>query len=167
MNSASTVAVIGGAAGGIRVVNLGKGDIVGALAAHKEGESVEAIAFVGFAGTAEVVVTGSTDGKVCVWDLNTLKVRNELEHGVSRVLPRHLSEFNQGVYRNLLRVWPHSHHQSRTWSSRGRPTTLLERGTPVPVCWSKNTRVTTDLCLVPLSGMTVVALLVLGTMAHV
>jgi len=86
-NSASTVAVIGGAAGGIRVVNLGKGDIVGALAAHKEGESVEAIAFVGFAGTAEVVVTGSTDGKVCVWDLNTLKVRNELEHGVSPVFP--------------------------------------------------------------------------------
>ena len=85
VNSASTIAVIGGAAGGIRVVNLGKGDIVGALAAHKEGESVEAIAFVGFAGAAEVVVTGSTDGKVFVWDLNTLKVRNELEHGVSPV----------------------------------------------------------------------------------
>lgn len=83
VNSSSTVAVIGGAAGGIRVVNLSRGDIVGALAAHEEGESVEAIAFVGFAGTAEVVVTGSTDGKVCVWDLNTLKVRNELEHGVS------------------------------------------------------------------------------------
>ena len=43
---------------------------------------MEAIAFVGFAGTAEVVVTGSTDGKACVWDLNTLKVRNTLEHGV-------------------------------------------------------------------------------------
>lgn len=82
VNPASTVAVIGGASGGIRVVNLNKGDIVGALAAHKEGESVEAIAFVGFAGTAEVVVTGSTDGKACVWDLNTLKVRNTLEHGV-------------------------------------------------------------------------------------
>jgi len=92
VNSASTVAVIGGATGGIRVVNLGKGDIVGALAAHKEGESVEAIAFVGFAGTAEVVVTGSTDGKVCVWDLNTLKVRNELQHGVSYVLPHHSSQ---------------------------------------------------------------------------
>jgi len=81
VNPASTVAVIGGASGGIRVVNLSKGDIVGALAAHKEGESVEAIAFIGFAGRAEVVVTGSTDGKACVWDLNTLKVRNTLEHG--------------------------------------------------------------------------------------
>lgn len=82
VNPASTVAVIGGASGGIRVINLNKGDIVGALAAHKEGESVEAIAFIGFAGTAEVVVTGSTDGKACVWDLNTLKVRNTLEHEV-------------------------------------------------------------------------------------
>lgn len=86
VNTTSTVAVIGGASGGIRVVNLNKGDIVGALAAHKEGESVEAIAFVGFAGMAEVVVTGSTDGRACVWDLNTLKIRNALEHGVSFIL---------------------------------------------------------------------------------
>jgi ribosome assembly protein SQT1 len=83
VNPGSTVAVVGGASGGIRVVNLHKGDIVGSLAAHKEGESVETIAFVGFAGTAEVVVTGSTDGRACVWDLNTLKVRNTLEHEVS------------------------------------------------------------------------------------
>jgi ribosome assembly protein SQT1 len=87
INPASTAAVVGGASGGIRVVNLTKGDIVGSLAVHEEGESVEAIAFVGFAGTAEVVVTGSTDGKVCVWDLNTLKIRNELKHGVSRGSP--------------------------------------------------------------------------------
>ncbi|KAF9790735.1 ribosome biogenesis protein Sqt1 [Thelephora terrestris] len=83
VNPASTVAVVGGASGGIRIVNLAKGDIVGSLAVHDEGESVEAIAFVGFAGTAEVVVTGSTDGKACVWDLNTLKIRNELKHGDS------------------------------------------------------------------------------------
>ena len=83
VNPASTVAVVGGASGGIRIVNLAKGDIVGSLSVHQEGESVEAIAFVGFAGAAEVVVTGSTDGKACVWDVNTLKVRNTLEHGVS------------------------------------------------------------------------------------
>jgi len=88
VNPASTVAVIGGSSGGVRVVNLNKGDIVGALAAHKEGESVEAIAFMGFAGTAEVVVTGSTDGKASVWDLNTLKVRNTLEHEVGPSLRR-------------------------------------------------------------------------------
>ena len=88
VNPASTVAVVGGASGSIRVVNLNKGDVVGALATHKEGESVEAIAFVGFAGTAEVVVTGSTDGTARVWDLNTLKVRNTLEHGVGYGLPQ-------------------------------------------------------------------------------
>lgn len=87
VNPASTVVVVGGASGGIRVVNLNKGDIVGSLAVHKEGESVEAIAFVGFAGTAEVIVTGSTDGRACVWDLNTLKVRNTLEHEVSSDAP--------------------------------------------------------------------------------
>ena len=95
VNPASTMVVIGGAAGGIRVISLGKGDIVGALATHKEGESVEAIAFAGFAGAAEVVVTGSTDGKASVWDLNTLKVRNELDHGVSPVLPFHLSSLTK------------------------------------------------------------------------
>lgn len=83
VNPASTVAVVGGASGGIRVVNLNKGEIVGSLAVHEEGESVEAIAFVGSAGAAEVIATGSTDGRACVWDLNTLKVRNTLKHEVS------------------------------------------------------------------------------------
>lgn len=128
MNPASTVAVIGGASGSIRVVNLNKGDIVGALAAHKEGESVEAIAFVGFAGTAEVVVTGSTDGKACVWDLNTLKVRNTLEHEVNSIPPRRSVEYDSRVDRNLLHAWSHSQHPSRTWSFQGRLTMLFGHG---------------------------------------
>lgn len=87
VNPASTVAVVGGASGGIRVVSLSKGDIVGALAPHQSTESVEAIAFMGSVGTAEVVVTGSTGGEACVWDLNTLKVRNTLEHDVGSGFP--------------------------------------------------------------------------------
>jgi WD40 repeat protein len=87
VNPASTVAVVGGASGDIRVVNLNKGEIVGALAPHQPSESVEAIAFMGAAGTAEVVVTGSTGGEACVWDLNTLKVRNTLEHEVGSGFP--------------------------------------------------------------------------------
>ena len=129
VNPASAVAVIGGASGGIRVVNLSKGDVVGALAAHKEGESVEAIAFVGFAGTAEVVVTGSTDGRACVWDLNTLKVRNTLEHEVNPVSPREFVDSYRRVNRNLSRVWSRSQHPSRTWWSQDRQTTLFEHGT--------------------------------------
>jgi ribosome assembly protein SQT1 len=83
VNPASTLAVVGGASGGIRVISLSKGEIVGALGGHKEGESVESIAFVGFAGAAEIVVTGGTDGKAHVWDLTTMRLRTTLEHGVS------------------------------------------------------------------------------------
>lgn len=110
VNPASTVAVVGGASGGVRIVNLNKGDIVGSLSAHKEGESVEAIAFVGFAGTAEVVVTGSTDGKASVWDLNTLKVRNLLDHGepVTCLVPLPAPKSHlvvSGSADNTLRTW--------------------------------------------------------------
>lgn len=80
VNPSSTLAVVGGASGGVRVVSLSKGEIVGALGGHKEGESIEAIAFVGFAGASEVVVTGGTDGKAHVWDLTTMRVRAILEH---------------------------------------------------------------------------------------
>ncbi|CDO75557.1 hypothetical protein BN946_scf184883.g19 [Trametes cinnabarina] len=90
INPASTLAVVGGASGGVRVVSLSKGEVVGALAGHKEGESVEAVEFVELAPAAPgvspaasggVVVTGATDGKACIWDLNTMRLRATLEHG--------------------------------------------------------------------------------------
>ena len=52
INPASTLAVVGGANGGVRVVSLSKGEVVGALGGHKEDESVEAIVFVDLAGGA-------------------------------------------------------------------------------------------------------------------
>lgn len=83
VNSSSTVAVVGGADGEIRIVNLTKGEIVGALEGHQEGESIEAIEFLelatGGAGLT-VVVTAGTDGKACVWDLSTMRLRCTLEH---------------------------------------------------------------------------------------
>ena len=87
VNPASTLAVVGGASGGVRVVSLSKGDVVGALGGHKEDDSVEAIVFVdlagqGQAGTGGVVVTGATDGKACIWDLSTMRLRATLEHEV-------------------------------------------------------------------------------------
>lgn len=82
VNPSSSVVVVGGASGGVRVISLHKGDIIGAMSGHKEGESIEAIAFVGFAGGAETVVTAGTDGKACVWDLNTMRLRATLEHEV-------------------------------------------------------------------------------------
>jgi ribosome assembly protein SQT1 len=88
INPASTLAVVGGASGSVRVVSLSKGDVVGALGGHKEDDSVEAVVFVdlagaGQSGTGGVVVTGATDGKACIWDLSTMRLRATLEHEVS------------------------------------------------------------------------------------
>ncbi|KAL5526597.1 SQT1 [Sanghuangporus sanghuang] len=83
VNSSSTLAVVGGVSGGIRVVSLSKGDVVGALEGHKEDESVEAVVFIDLAGAGAgtgVVVTGGTDGKACIWDLSTMRLRATLEH---------------------------------------------------------------------------------------
>jgi ribosome assembly protein SQT1 len=93
INPSSTLAVVGGAAGGLRVIGLTKGDIVSSLlGGHTEGESIESIVFVdiiisgGSNNTTTgpgVVVTGATDGKACIWDLTTMRLRVTLEHRVS------------------------------------------------------------------------------------
>ncbi|KAH9944818.1 ribosome biogenesis protein Sqt1 [Amylocystis lapponica] len=91
VNPASTLAVVGGTTGGVRVVSLSKGEVVSALGGHQEGESVEAVEFVELASAASgvpaappstggVVVTGATDGKACIWDLGTMRLRATLEH---------------------------------------------------------------------------------------
>jgi len=84
VNPSSTLAVVGGAAGGVRVVSLNKGEVVATLGGHTEGESIEAIQFVDLTGAnagAGVAVTGATDGKACIWDLTTMRLRSTLEHG--------------------------------------------------------------------------------------
>lgn len=85
VNPASTVAVVGGTNGGVRVVSLSKGEVISALGGHTEEQSVEAIVFVNIVGAADgssagTVVTGATDGKVCIWDLSTNRLRTTLEH---------------------------------------------------------------------------------------
>ncbi|KAG2756565.1 WD40 repeat-like protein [Suillus brevipes Sb2] len=83
INASSTLAVVGGTSGSARVVSLSKGEVVGALGGHDEGDSVEAVQFVDLAGTGSspgVVVTGGTDGKACVWDLTTMRLRATLTH---------------------------------------------------------------------------------------
>ncbi|TFK28138.1 WD40 repeat-like protein [Coprinopsis marcescibilis] len=86
VNPASTLAVVGGAAGGVRVVSLTKGDITGTLGGHTDGESIEAITFIDITGGAGgssgpgVAVTGASDGKICIWDLSTMRLRTTLQH---------------------------------------------------------------------------------------
>lgn len=94
INPSSTLAVVGGTSGGVRVVSLSKGDVVGGLEGHKEGDSVEAVQFVDLAGAgvgSGVVVTGGTDGKACIWDLTTMRLRTTLEHEVRKRLIRILT----------------------------------------------------------------------------
>ncbi|EIN04879.1 WD40 repeat-like protein [Punctularia strigosozonata HHB-11173 SS5] len=81
VNPSSTLAVVGGAAGDVRIISLSKGEIVGSLPGHKAGESVEAITFVdiGVEGV-DVVVTAGTDSKAYVWDVVTMRLRATLEH---------------------------------------------------------------------------------------
>lgn len=88
VNPSSTLAVVGGTSGSVRVVNLRKGEVVGALGGHAEGESVEAVQFVDLSGTASgpgVVITGGTDGKACIWDVSTMRLRATLEHEVGPI----------------------------------------------------------------------------------
>lgn len=85
VNPSSTLAVVGGAAGGVRVISLSKGEVVAPLGGHTEGESIEAVQFVNIAGSNSgpgVAVTGATDGKACIWDLTTMRLRSTLQHEV-------------------------------------------------------------------------------------
>jgi len=80
INPSSTLAVVGGADGVVRVVNLAKGSFIGALEGHQQGESVETVSFVDFGSAvvgqgSGIVATGGTDGKICIWDLSTMKIR--------------------------------------------------------------------------------------------
>ena len=89
VNPASTLAVVGGASGSLRVVSLSKGEVVGTLGGHLEGDSVEAVQFVdlgGPGGGSGVVVTGATDGNACIWDLSTMRLRATMEHKVMRFI---------------------------------------------------------------------------------
>lgn len=91
VNPSSTLAIVGGATGGVRVVNLAKGTVVGALEGHDKGESIEAIAFIEFGAGASIgqgsgiVATGGTDGKICIWDLSNMKLRSTLHHTVCQL----------------------------------------------------------------------------------
>ena len=82
----SRIIVVGGAAGGVRVVSIanvdsgGTGSFVGALDGHTDGESVESVEFVTLAGSSTHVISGCTDGRAIVWDLHVGRARGEATH---------------------------------------------------------------------------------------
>ncbi|WVQ70630.1 hypothetical protein IAR50_000150 [Cryptococcus sp. DSM 104548] len=83
------IAAVGGANGLVKVVHLIKGEILTILKGHRQGESVESLAFVdlipggGDGGKGLVIVSGGTDGKGFVWDVITGRVRSEINHSES------------------------------------------------------------------------------------
>lgn len=80
INPASTVAIAGGAEGGLRAVNLVQGSVLAQMLGHEDGASIEAVGFseVPTAGQAAitVVVSVGTDARVCTWEANTFKLRS-------------------------------------------------------------------------------------------
>jgi len=83
VNASSSLAIVGGADGTVRAINLTNGSILSGLEGHGEGESIEGVAFVeaGVSGAlGAVAITGGTDGKICVWDTNTMRLRATLTH---------------------------------------------------------------------------------------
>lgn len=151
VNPSSTLAVVGGAAGGVRVVSLSKGEIVGPLGGHTEGDSIEAVQFVDIAGSNAgpgVAVTGATDGKACIWDLSTMRLRSTLQHDVWISSPFRERCTNLFYPRMPLQCyWPIQPRRA-TSSSPGLLTKLCVHGTLEPACFYENTLDTKDPCLV-------------------
>lgn len=112
INPAGTVALCGGAEGGIRAVNLVSGTVLASLEGHEQGSSIEAIAFseiptVGQA-SVQVVVSIGTDGRVCTWDANSFKIRNTGKHedaATCLAFAQGTSFFVTGSADRTLKVW--------------------------------------------------------------
>ncbi|KAJ8072493.1 60S ribosomal subunit assembly or modification protein [Marasmius tenuissimus] len=129
VNPTSTLAVVGGAAGGVRVISLTKGDIVATLGGHTEGESIEAVTFMDLtANGTGYAATGSTDGKICLWDLSTMRLRATLEHedAVTTLL-------SVPSPKNNLLVSSSADKTLRTWDARTGTLLRTHRGHNGPV----------------------------------
>ena len=89
-------------------VSLSEGEVISALGCHADGEcKLEVVVFVNVVGTSapagsaslNKVVTGATDGKVCIWDLKTNRLRTMFEHKVS---PTFCSPLTVAAWRPFL-----------------------------------------------------------------
>ncbi|KIY72167.1 ribosome biogenesis protein Sqt1 [Cylindrobasidium torrendii FP15055 ss-10] len=135
VNPGSTLAVVGGAAGGVRVISLTKGEILTALGGHTDGESIEAVQFLNLTGAdnanAGNVATGATDGKICVWDLSTMRIRTTLKHedAITTLLAVPPPKGN-------LLVSASADRTLRTWDARTGELIREHKGHQGPVLWA-------------------------------
>jgi len=132
VNPSSTLAVVGGAAGGVRVVSLSKGEIVATLGGHTEGESIEAVAFADLSGSGSsgpgVAVTGATDGKACIWDLSTMRLRAALKHDDAIT-----ALFNHPAPKSHLLISSSADKTLKTWDVRTGALIKTHTGHRAPV----------------------------------
>ncbi|GAA5826715.1 hypothetical protein JCM11251_002866 [Rhodosporidiobolus azoricus] len=114
INPASTVAILGGAEGGLRAVNLTKGEVLAQMEGHEEGASVEAVAFneistgAGGGASVQVIVSVGTDGRVCTWEAAGFKLRSTGSHEdavTSLSFSPHTPHFLTGSADKTLKLW--------------------------------------------------------------
>ena len=81
VNYSSSAAIVGGAEGGLRIINLTNGQVVQNLESHAEDGSVEAVAWSpGTVGSVGLWISAGTDGKVKVFEVNNGSLRWTGEH---------------------------------------------------------------------------------------
>ncbi|KAK4057440.1 60S ribosomal subunit assembly or modification protein [Microbotryomycetes sp. JL221] len=112
INPQGTVAVVAGAEGGLRAVNLVQGTVLTQMEGHEEGASIEAVAFsqvptVG-AASLTVLVSVGTDGRVCTWEATGFKLRSTGSHQdavTSLSFAPGTTTFVTGSADKTLKVW--------------------------------------------------------------
>ncbi|CAO3689858.1 unnamed protein product [Rhizopus stolonifer] len=75
VNKESTLAITGDMSGNARLVNILSGNIIAALESHTE--SIETSSFC---DVLPLAATGSVDGNICIWDVQTQRLRATLSH---------------------------------------------------------------------------------------
>ncbi|GAA5973037.1 hypothetical protein JCM11641_000375 [Rhodosporidiobolus odoratus] len=116
INPASTVAILGGAEGGLRAVNLLRGEVLAQMEGHEDGSSVEVVAFnevpttasMGGGAAVQVIVSVGTDGRVCTWEASGFKLRSTGTHEdavTSLSFSPHTPTFLTGSADKTLKLW--------------------------------------------------------------
>jgi WD40 repeat protein len=83
VNKESQLALTGAEDGTLRLTHLETGKILSIFSDHKE--SIEGLAFSDDS-RFPFAVSGSVDGSICVWDMNTFQLRTSMSHDVSSML---------------------------------------------------------------------------------
>jgi WD40 repeat protein len=104
INPNSTVVAVGGTEGLIKLVNLQNGSILASLGAQT-GDSIESLAW---ASTLPLLVAGSTDSKIYLYDTQSYRLRRTLSHEdavTAIVLPKDSFELTSASVDKSVRRW--------------------------------------------------------------